>query len=113
MIVGEVDKSYSIEQFHAQMLEKLFILQEKAILDPGSYKAIFNSQVLSYIAYLQSITGDFSIKPERLVPKLDSPDIFYVIGYYHRNIGLLPSRMYISASSIYSKLKNIIKDEPK
>jgi len=104
---AEVEKSYSIEQVHSQMLLKLIELRQLADSTNDSiHRKVFASTLTMYLVYLQGIIGVSQFSPKFIYENAFRYDFFGVIADYHKRLGLIPTRVYVTPTSVLGFLAN-------
>jgi hypothetical protein len=60
----------------------------------------------AYLMYLQAIVGVSQFTPEFIYKNALKFDFFAVIGEYHRRLGLIPAKVYVTPTSMFGYFAN-------
>ncbi len=104
---AEIEKSYSIEQYHAEMLKELTRLRQVAdSTNDSTHRKVFASTLTMYLMYLQGIIGISQFSPKFIYENAFRYDFFVVIADYHKRLGLIPTRVYVTPVSVLGFIAN-------
>jgi len=104
---AEIEKSYSIEQYHARMLEELTRLRQTADSTNDSiHRKVFASTLTMYLMYLQGVLGISQFSPKFIYENAFRYDFFAVIADYHKRLGLIPTKVYVTPTSVLGFIAN-------
>jgi hypothetical protein len=103
----EIEKSYSIEQYHAEMLKELTKLRQIAdSTNDFIHKKVYASTLTMYLMYLQGVIGVYQFSAKYIYENALKYDFFAVIAEFHKRLGLVPTRVYVTPTSVLGFIAN-------